>query len=195
MIIYRPTSQGGLGLHNVQYKSQAMLIRGFLETAINPKFLKSLYHNSLFRYHVLPQKDIYDPGFPPYNSPEFFLTIRKVHESSPLNVATMTSSQWYTLLLEDNVTMTTPDKTSPRVYSPCRTELTSPDNDWNRTWRMARLKGLGPITTTFLWQLLHKLILTQERLNKISKNKNPSSNCQLCQQGEVDNLNHTFFRL
>ena len=66
MIIYRPTSQGGLGLHNVQYKSQAMLIRGFLETAINPKFLHSLYHNSLFSYHVLQQKDILDPNFPPY---------------------------------------------------------------------------------------------------------------------------------
>ena len=106
-----------------------MLIRGFLETAINPKFLHSLYHNSLFRYHVLQQKDILDPGSPPHYSQDFFSTIRKVHESSPLNVATMTSSQWYTLLLEDNVTMTTPDETSPRMYSPCRTELTSPDSE------------------------------------------------------------------
>ena len=93
MILYRPTSQGGLGLHNVQYKSQAMLIRSFLETAINPKFLHSLYHNSLFRYHVLQQKDIPDPGIPPYYSQDFFSTIRKVHESSPLNVTTMTTTR------------------------------------------------------------------------------------------------------
>ena len=105
----------------------------------------------------------------------------------------MTSRQWYTLLLEDNLIMSSLDETSPRVYSPCRTELASPTNDWARTWWLARLKGLGPVTTTFLWRLLHKLIPTQERLSKIIKNKNPSSHCQLCQKGEVENLDHTFF--
>ena len=60
-----------------------MLIRGFLEMAINPKFLHSLYHNSLFRYHGLKKNDIPDPGIPSYYSQDFFSTIRKVHEPSP----------------------------------------------------------------------------------------------------------------
>ena len=82
-----------------------MLTRSFLETAANPKFLHSLYHTVLFRYHVLKHREIPEPGLSPFYTKEFFDTIRNVHENSPLNVATMTSSQWYTLLVENNVTM------------------------------------------------------------------------------------------
>ena len=180
-------------MHNVQYKAQAMLIRSFLETAINPAFLHSLYHNSLFRYHVLQQRDIPDPGIPPNYSSEFFLTIKNVHDNSPLNVATMTSSQWYSLLLEDNLTMSSPDENSPRQYTACRTELANPDNDWEQTWRLARLKGLGPDMTTFLWRLLHRLLPTQDRVSKIVRSQNSSSHCQLCQEESVEDLSHAFF--
>ena len=187
------SSYGGLGLNNVQFKAQAMLIRSFLETAVNPTFLHSLYHNSLFRYHVLQQRDIPDPGIPPNYSSEFFLTIKNVHDNSPLNVATMTSSQWYSLLLEDNLTMSSPDENSPRQYTACRTELANPDNDWEQTWRLARLKGLGPDMTTFLWRLLHRLLPTQDRVSKIVRSQNSSSSCQLCQEDRVEDLMHAFF--
>ena len=33
MVLFRPVNQGGLGLHNVEIKSQACLIKSFLETA------------------------------------------------------------------------------------------------------------------------------------------------------------------
>ena len=105
MICYRPTSYGGLGLHHVKYKALAMLICSFLETSVNPKFIHNSFHTSLFRYHVLNHRDLPDPGLPPYYSKELFSTIRSVHEDTPLNVATISSSQWYTLLLEDNITM------------------------------------------------------------------------------------------
>ena len=36
-INYRPTSHGGLGLHHIKFKAQAMLIHSFLETAVKPQ--------------------------------------------------------------------------------------------------------------------------------------------------------------
>ena len=191
MISYRPTSHGGLGLHHVKYKAIAMLIRSFLETAINPKFLHNLYHTSLYRYHVLLDRDIPDPGLPPFYSQEFFNTIRDVHESTPLNVATMSSSQWYTLLLEDNITMEHLPNSNLRQFIPSRAEVDSPATDWEKTWHLARLKGLGPEMSSFLWKLLHKLLPTQDRVSRILRNKTPI--CTLCQDQVIEDIHHAFF--
>ena len=116
MVAHRPISAGGLGLHSVKYRAQAMLIKTFLETAVNPKFFKSLFHSTLFRYHVLGETDLPDPGYPPYYSKEFFLTIKSVHENTPLNVSTLSSKQWYQLLVEDNLTMGQAEADAPRNY-------------------------------------------------------------------------------
>ena len=191
MILYRPTTHGGLGLHHVKFKALAMLINSFLESAVKPKFLHSLYHTSLYRYHVLKHHDLPDPGLPPYYSPEFFSTIRAVHENSPLNVATMNSSQWYKLMLEDNITMEQHPVTAVCQYKPSRAELATPETDWQRTWHLARLKGLGPEMTSFLWRLLHRLLPTQNRISRIWKQKSPL--CQLCQEQVVEDLPHAFF--
>ena len=191
MINYRPTSHGGLGLHHVKYKAIAMLIRSFLETAINPKFLHNLYHTSLYRYHVLLDRNIPDPGLPPFYSQEFFNTIRDVHESTPLNVATMSSSQWYTLLLEDNITMEHLPNSNLRQFIPSRAEVDSPATDWEKTWHLARLKGLGPEMSSFLWKLLHKLLPTQDRVSRILRNKTPI--CTLCQDQVIEDIHHAFF--
>ena len=192
MINYRPTSHGGLGLHHVKYKALAMHVHSFLETSVNPKYLHNLYHTSLFRYYVLQHQDLPDPGLPPYYSLEFFSQIRSVHENTPLNVATMSCSQWYTLLLEDNITMKQHPVSDARQLKPSRTELASPDNDWDRSWHLARLKGLGPDMTSFLWKVLHKLLPSQDRLSRILPNKTPL--CQLCQDQVVEDLPHAFFQ-
>ena len=134
MICYRPTSYGGLGLHHVKYKALAMLIHSFLETAANPKYLHNLYHTSLYRYHVLMHRDLPDPGHPPYYNEQFFSIIRSVHQKAPLNITTMSSTQWYTILLEDNITMELVEGTETRQYRPSRAELASPGTDWERTW-------------------------------------------------------------
>ena len=193
LILYRPHTQGGLGMHNVKFKAQAMLTRSFLETAINPKFLHNLYHTSLYKYHVLLERDHRDPGLPPYYSTQFFETIRHVHESSPLNVATMSSSQWYSLLVEDNITMFTPEAASTRQFRPSRAELAWPENDWGNTWRLAKLRGLGSEVKTFLWKLLHNLLPTQERVNRITKTENSSPLCKLCHEQLVEDQLHAFF--
>ena len=191
MICYRPSSYGGLGLHHVKYKALAMLIHSFLETAANPKYLHNLYHTSLYRYHILMHRDIPDPGHPPYYSEEFFSIIRSVHQRTPLNITTMSSTQWYTILLEDNITMEVVEETETRQYKPSRAELASPGTDWRKTWYLARLRGLGPELQSFLWKLLHRLLPTQERISRILKNR--SSLCQLCDDQILDDLLHTFF--
>ena len=63
--------------------------------------IHSLYHSNLYKFHVLNDDSIPDPGFPSFYPREFFAKIIEVHMESPLNVATMTQKHWYTLLLED----------------------------------------------------------------------------------------------
>ena len=129
--MYRPPSYGGLGVHNVLLKAQAGLIKSFLETATNSTFRQSLFHSVLFRYHVLGDTSLTNPGFPPFYSANFFSQIRHVHLETPLNVATMSEKQWYRLLLEDNCTMEQVNGHEDR-YIRCRVELANQDTDWER---------------------------------------------------------------
>ena len=76
-ILFRPGNFGGLGLQNVHCKALAGLIRSFLETACNPDFRHSLFHEILFKYHVLDDRNLENPGIPPYYSASFFETIKK----------------------------------------------------------------------------------------------------------------------
>ena len=101
-----PTSDGGLGVHSVKFRAQALLIRTFMETAAHPQFTHSLLHSHMFQYHVLENKTLPDPGFLPYYPETFFRTIRNVHEQTPLDVKTMSISQWARILTEDCLTGT-----------------------------------------------------------------------------------------
>ena len=66
-----------------------------------------------------------------------------------MNVATMSTSQWYRVLVEENNTMVEHEG-SPREYIKSRAELSSPNTDWDTCWNRARLKGLGSEATSFL---------------------------------------------
>ena len=189
-ILFRPPSFGGLGVHNVQMKAQAALTRSFLETACHPQFLHSLYHSSLYRYHVLGDDTIPDPGFPPFYSKDFFAKIREVHLETPLNVAVMTQKQWYRLLLEDNCTMEQ-GEAGQMQFIRSRVELASPETDWEQSWRLARLPGLGPDHTSFLFRLLHQLLPTQERVHRTGNAANPL--CKGAGCSETDDLGHSLF--
>ena len=183
IIMYRPSSIGGLGIHNVKLKALAGLIRTFLETAGNPLFSQSLYHNILFRYHVLDEISIQDPGFPPFYSKDFFLMIRQVHLNSPLNIFHMTEKMWYRLLLEDYCIMEDGD------YKKCRVERMIPNIEWERCWALARLPGLGPENISFLFKLLHQILPTQERVARTKPNTSPNCRNALCQD-DRDDLQH-----
>ena len=54
---------------------------------------------------------------------------------------------------------------------------------------MGRMKGLTSRSVTFLWKLLHQLLPTRERQNRILRDGN-GSNCQICKTGEADTLPH-----
>ena len=43
MVMFRPASYGGLGIHHIKFKALAALTRTFLEAACNPKFRISLF--------------------------------------------------------------------------------------------------------------------------------------------------------
>ena len=66
LVLYRQAEDGGLGLLHVKVRALALLIRSFLETTANPNFRHSLFHQLLYRYHVLGETDLPDPGYPPY---------------------------------------------------------------------------------------------------------------------------------
>ena len=105
LVLYRGTDVGGLGLLCVKMRSLALLVRTFLETSINPKFRHSLFHEVLFRFHVLGETNLPDPGFTPYYDKDFFDLISHYKQNSTLNIATMSTNEWYTVLVEDRVTM------------------------------------------------------------------------------------------
>ena len=186
MVLHRPISMGGFGI-----KALASLIRTFMETAVNPKFLHNFFHTVLYRVNVLNDDSIPVPHLPPYYPATFFNVIRQAKQNTPLNVATMSTTEWYRLLVEQEITMYQPIN-SPMEYITCRSELASPDTDWEGSWRRARLKGLGAEATSFLWKLLHRLLPTEERLAKILPNS--SNNFKLCATPTNADLHHCFFQ-
>ena len=103
-VLYRPRCHGGLGLLHAECKSIALLIRSFIAPAANPTFRKNLFHQALYKWHVLCDRSILNPGSSPYYDEHFFQKIKAVKEEGLLNVTTMSSSTWYKVLLENSVT-------------------------------------------------------------------------------------------
>ena len=74
-------------------------------------------------------------------------------------------------------------------YIKCRVERASPNTDWEHSWRLARLPGLGPEYVTFLFKLLHQILPTQERVARTRPGSSPNCKSQRC-QNVVDSLEH-----
>ena len=107
LVLHRDSHAGGLGLFHVKTRSLALLIRSFMETACHPAFRHNLLHEILFRYHVLGEETLPNPGFLPYYDEDFFSTIKHYYQNCPLNTSMMTTKQWYKALLEDRILMQT----------------------------------------------------------------------------------------
>jgi hypothetical protein len=187
MIMYRDTSAGGLGVHNVKCRAMAMLIHTFLAQAISPRFTINMYYNTLYRWHVLEDRDLPNPGCPPFYSTTFFSIIRDVHENPPLNVNWITVKQWYTILLEKDVTHSCDDPSAPAVLFTSKVEEKHPDVDMFTSYMLARKFGLAPEQKTFLFKMIQSLLPTRERLSRIGKLPSPA--CSFCSAPE-DNTDH-----
>ena len=185
-VMCRPASHGGLQVTSAKYKAQAILIKTFLETAATPKFRHSLLHSILFRFHVLGDTSLPDPGYLPYYPPSFFQTIRHVHLETPLNILSMTTGQWVRILTEDGLTMEM--EGDQHQYIPCRAELKFPSNNWTVSWTMCRLNGLGSDLASFNFKLLHDLLITRQRLHQIT----PAATalCSHCDAQAEEDLQH-----
>ena len=117
----------GLGVLKLKISSMAMLIHTFLSQAISPLFSANMYHNTLYRWHVLEQRDLPNPGCPPYYSSAFFSIKEDVHENTPLNVTWISVKQWYRLLFEKGVTHTSDDPSAPPLLIASKVELAQPE--------------------------------------------------------------------
>ena len=119
----------------------------------------------MYRYHVLEEKSLKNPGLPAYLSEEIFEDIKQVYNEGT-NICTMTSKQWYRVLLDKTVLKEKTDS-GEFILKKCRAELKHPDNDWDTSWVLARLKGLESSQISFLWKMLHNLLPTQSRISRI----------------------------
>ena len=191
-VLCRSRKMGGLGLVNVESKATALLIKSFLETAINSNFLKSEYHEALYFWYVEERRDIVQPIQPPYYNNEFFAIIKKTKNQGLLNISTMSTRMWYRLLLEQNVTHHLSIDQSP-VLIPSRIETKIKDCRWEITWKLSCLPGLPSIFSSFLWRMIHDLLPTEKRLHRIGVSGGNGGICQLCSINEQGDLLHSLF--
>lgn len=190
---YRSRTEGGLGMHHIECKADAMLCKTFMELACSSIFKRSLLFNSIFRYYILENTDLPDPGIlKPYR----YGAIQKIKQAKKdgKDIVSMDSRAWYQYFLnrtvlqretqEDGIATTVP------VKSP--SEEKQPHLEWGEIWERARLKGLSNNSRSFLFLLLNDLLMTKERQHKTTRNT-PSPECTKCMSGSIDNsLTHTF---
>ena len=72
----------------------------------------------------------------------------------------------------------------------CRVERAKPGADWERSWRLARLPGLGPENTSFIFKLMHEILPTQERVARTKPRASPSCTMPGCTAGVSEDLAH-----
>ena len=189
MMLYRQIDKGGLGLHNVKLRAMAMLIHTFLMQAVSPRFTTNFYLNTLYRWHVLEQREMPDPGRPPHYSVEFFAIIKDVHNNTPLNVAWITVKQWYQILLERGITHTSDDPNSAPTLINSHQEESNPDIDFCNSYKLARIFGLSPDQKSFMFRMLQNLLPTRERQHRCGRSPSPA--CTFCGEPE-DKIIHLF---
>ena len=185
LVLFGSPKEGGLGLVHFKTRAKASLIATFLQTAINPKFKQILYHNALYRHYVLSEPMVV-PAIPGNFSDDFFPTIRSaIAELGDLEDILI--GKLYEYLVRDITRAPRAlgaENDDPshmdRPLRPIRCELNSPEVNWERSWRRARLRGLSPDLLSFILKLLWLITPTRERLHHILPNLYNSPNCTLC---------------
>ena len=180
--LYRGVMEGGLGLFNIRQRALAALIFTFIQTAIDPKFRRNYYHETLFRHCVLGES-LPRPPIPPYFMGEFFPTLRSLRENEG-DLSVITFRKIYEFLMKS--VLKANDDQGNALLIPLRCEQANPAAEWDRTWRRVRLRGLGPDLTSFLVKLAWGILPCKARLARIIPNNNPG--CGLC--GAPETLEH-----
>ena len=110
-----------------------------------------------------------------------------------MNVTTMSSSTWYRVLLENNITHRV-DENGTTELKPSRTELNHPDRNWELIWPLATTPGLPSELTSFLWLLFHNILPTRERLHHLNMPNITNPLCDLCNLNTTETLHHALLQ-
>ena len=78
------------------------------------------------------------------------------------------------------------------AHARTKIEIEYTDVDWDRTWSLACIPGLESSEYTFLWRMIHNILPTQERLQRILPRVHDAA-CTLCRSQEICNLKHALF--
>jgi hypothetical protein len=180
LVLHRSTEDGGLGLYHIQYRAQAALMCTFLQTAINPKFIRNHYHNALYRHYVLDEA-LQVGAIPPHFRGDFFSTMRNLLKIGE-DLTNISLKSLYKSLVSDVLRGEAAGPGEPRPLRPLRCELASPGTDWSRGYRLARLQGLGPDLISFNLKMLWGILPCRARLARILPRIEQSPDCRLCGQ-------------
>ena len=156
-------------------------------TGCTSVFSTKMYYNTFYWWHVLEERDLPNPGCPPYYSATFFSIIKDVKNNTPLNVSHISVKQWYRLLIEKGVTHNSDDPLAPPALIPSKVELEHPNMDVASSYLLARKFGLAPEQKAFLFKMVQSLLPTKERLARLGKA--PSPGCTFCDDQD-DNTAH-----
>ena len=162
------------------------MIKSFLETANNTKFIRSLYHQALLSWQGYEDRTIPKPSNNPYYNIEMYNRIKEA-VAQGFDISSMTCRDWYHFLMSSELEEPGPDGEMRLI--PSGVEMQMPQNDWTHSWALARTKGLSSSSLSFLWKLLHQLLPTRERQDRILRDVN-NFICQICNTGEQDTLPH-----
>ena len=191
IVLFRPRKSGGLGLHNVKYKSLSLLLRSFLETSVNTRYKHNEYHVSLYHWYVEEKRDTLQPVKPPYYDEEFFGIIREAIREKGVGVLSFSSGQWYRMLVEKYITHNDCNGTSTLI--PCKSEIEFPGPDWMNIWAATCISGLTSNMMSFLWRMVHNLLPCPSRLFRLNMPGISSSVCGLCNLQAEGHLVHCLF--
>ena len=189
-VLFREVKNGGLGLVSTKHKSLAFLIKNFLELAINPVYIRSIYLNVLYRFHILGEQ-ITAPPLPPYYSQEFFNRIIQARNSGK-DIVKMSVKDWYLYLVKCDILMIEHNQES--LLRPCRVERIHNDVNWSAVWVNVRQPALSNKSKSFAWKLSHDLLPTDERLSVIPKTSTGTGVCRFgCIGDPCGDLEHCLF--
>ena len=187
LLLYRPTSAGGLGLQNVHFKMLACRIRTFLETSVNPNYNHHLYHVLLYRHFIDEEELIPAPTIPPFYPLDFFNLIKDMRNSD-LSLTSANTSQIYKYLLNRELLMVHDNAENKEVYKPTRVEEHHPNIDWDMVWSRSRSLSYGSAVESFIFKMVNNILPTDDRLARILPNN--TKYCKICSGNITGDLQH-----
>ena len=188
-VLFRSTEEGGLGLVSLRNNSKACFLRTFIEMSVNPVYKHSTFLSSIFRFYV-SKEDISCPQLPPYFTSDMFTTIINARDSGQ-NITSMKTRHWYQYLMEQEYYVVNP-VTDEKEIKRCKTEIKSPEVDWQVVWPNCRHTSFDAGMSSFAFQLLHDLLPCDARMADIFPNT--SDSCRhSCPGDPTGNLSHVFF--